>query len=203
MAKWVSKVTSKLLLATTNPGKIAEFQAMLDIPGLKLLELSKVFNQVPEIEETGNTFRDNALIKARGYALLSNLSTVADDSGLEVLALDNKPGVISARYAEGSDKDRCLKLLKELKDDPDRRARFITTVCYFDPLNSERYFFNGTLNGKIATQILGNNGFGYDSVFIPAGFDMTLAQLGSIVKNQISHRHQAMIKLKEFLVARL
>lgn len=190
-----------ILFATQNKHKQAEISQLLADSPLKV-----VFPQdVPEVmdlevEETGASFEENALLKARAFGQETNLLTAAEDTGLEVLALDGKPGVHSKRFFPGTDHDRNQELLRQLQPAPDRSARFVTVICVFDPKLSEHTFFEGVVTGKISETPQGDQGFGYDPVFIPDGYDQTFAELGQEVKNSISHRRRALIKLHTFLL---
>jgi XTP/dITP diphosphohydrolase len=185
----------RVVLATGNPGKLRQFSELLAASGLTLLRQSDFGIEPPP--ETGQTFLDNALIKARNAARLAGLGAIADDSGIEVDALDGRPGLYSARYArEGaSDQENLDKLLVELKDvaAPRRSARYRSVIVYLrhaddpQPLVGE-----GVWEGSIALLPRGSGGFGYDPVFIPAGADRTAAELSAEARNQLSHRGQAL-----------
>lgn len=191
----------KLLVATNNSGKLQEIKELLADLGAEIVsplnipQLRKL-----KVKETGSTFRENALLKAQAYADLSGLTTISDDSGLEVEALDGKPGVKSARFSPGSDHDRNLKLLSLMKGIKNRKARFVAVVCYFDSQKKSTHYFQGKIEGKISLAEKGSGGFGYDSIFIPQGYNKTFAELGSEVKNKLSHRAGALKKLKKFLL---
>lgn len=200
-----------ILLASANLGKIREIKAILTDSGLDLLsiidadDLAKFGIKIPadfEVLEIGQTFRENALLKARAYAQLSNLPCIADDSGLEVEALSGFPSVYSNRWFQGSAKERNLALLEKMQKQQNRQARFRTVICFFNPQLEEAKFFNGEIKGRIASAIRGNKmeGFGYDPIFIPEGYEQSFAELGNKVKNEISHRRQALLKLNQFLV---
>jgi XTP/dITP diphosphohydrolase len=195
----------KILVASTNPGKIAELRAMLgsEIDWLGLAD----FEGVGEIEEDGATFAENARRKAIGYAQATGVWTIADDSGLVVDALGGEPGVKSARFSGEKDADRKLldhknmtKVLKLLKDVPGekRTARFVCHLCLASP---ERILAEteGTLEGFISEEEAGENGFGYDPIFFVPGLNKTVAQLMREEKNAISHRGNAIRKLKPLL----
>ncbi|MCB0758285.1 MAG: RdgB/HAM1 family non-canonical purine NTP pyrophosphatase, partial [Flavobacteriales bacterium] len=155
-----------------------------------------------DLPETGDTFTANALQKARFAFEHTGLSCIADDSGLEVTALNGAPGVHSARYA-GEPKDdvaNMVKLLRELKGVEDRRARFRTVIALID--GSGEHVFEGEVRGTITTEPRGTNGFGYDPVFLPEMSDLTFAELDAKMKNAISHRGQAVWKLARFLAER-
>jgi XTP/dITP diphosphohydrolase len=195
----------KILVATTNSGKLAEISAMLDL-NIEWLSLSD-FPDTQEIKEDGKTFAENARKKAIGYAKQTNLWTIADDSGLVVDALDGRPGVTSARFSGEKEKNRQLldcknmqKVLTLLKDVPKekRTARFVCSLCLACP---EKVLIEteGKLEGFIAEKEAGANGFGYDPVFYLPQLNKTVAQLISSEKNAISHRGQAVKKLKPLL----
>lgn len=180
---------TRLVLATGNPGKAAELSALL--PGL---ELTAVPLDTPE--ETGGTYAENALIKARAAARATGLAALADDSGLEVRALDWGPGLHSARVAPGQ--DRSSWLLERMRDTDDRSARFVAALAVAWP-DGRELVREGLCQGTIARAPSGDEGFGYDPVFVPLGFDRTFAELSSEVKNSISHRAAAARALLEAL----
>lgn len=193
---------SKLILATQNKGKIAEFERLLadHASEIQVLGLSD-FPDMPDVIESGNTLSENAFLKARAIANFAKLPALADDSGLFVDYLNGRPGVYSARYGgyKGSNaKERDLinigKLLTELKDAPTgkRGAQFKCVVAFVNPFNSFEHEEIGELPGEISLQPAGSDGFGYDPIFTPKNFDQTLAQLGAGVKDRISHRGQAL-----------
>jgi XTP/dITP diphosphohydrolase len=186
-------MTRKLLVATHNPGKVREYREILAGLPLEVTYLDAE-GITEEVDETGATFAENAILKATAYARLSGLLTWADDSGLEVDALGGAPGVYSARYAGpgASDADRYRKLLNALADVPwDRRtARFRCTVALAMPEGDVRTA-DGACEGVIAFGPAGSNGFGYDPVFYMPERDATMAQLDAEVKNVISHRGRA------------
>jgi len=195
----------KLLIATHNPGKIREYQTLLaDLP-LTVTSL-KAEGITEDVEETGATFAENACLKAESYARMTGLWTWADDSGLEVDALDGRPGVYSARYAGlgATDQDRYQKLLQELHQRPDapRTARFRCVVAIAMP-SKETATVEGTVEGLITDQPKGENGFGYDPVFLLPDQGVTMAELPAEIKNEISHRGQAAQKAKQLLLERL
>jgi XTP/dITP diphosphohydrolase len=185
-----------IVLASNNGGKINEIQALLT--GHTILPQSHF--TISEAEETGLTFVENAIIKARHAARLSDLPTIADDSGLIVDALNGAPGVISARYAGVgcSDADNNAKLLRELAEIPDtqRQARFVCVMVFMQHTNDPfPLIAQGVWEGSIARQVSGQNGFGYDPVFWLTEQNCTSAQLPSDVKNLFSHRGQAVRQL--------
>lgn len=191
---------NKLLLCTGNPGKVAELRAML-LSDMQLVGLAEAGLPL-DLPETGDSFTANALQKARFAFERTGLTCIADDSGLEVNALDGAPGVYSARYA-GEAKDAAAnmaKLLREMEGLEDRSARFRTVVALIDA--SGEYTFEGEVRGVITTEPRGTNGFGYDPVFLPEMSDLTFAELDGKMKNAISHRGQAVWKLVRFLSER-
>ncbi len=182
----------KLVLATRNKHKLEEIKAIFNFEGL---EISSAFDypEIPETVEDGKTFESNAGKKAIEIATALKCWALADDSGLEVLALNNAPGVYSARYSgEGAtDAKNNEKLLKELSGVEDRSAAFRTVIALSDPDGNVR-FVSGRCCGKILTEMRGDAGFGYDPLFVPDGYTETFAELGSVEKNKISHRALAL-----------
>lgn len=191
----------KLLIATRNRGKLREYKALLAGLELELVDMDAAGITL-EVEETGATFEENAVLKARTYAQASGLLTLADDSGLEVDALGGEPGVHSARYdgRGGSDEDRYRLLLHCLEGVPaeERGARFRCVVAIATP-EGEVYTAEGTCEGRIALQSRGSHGFGYDPVFFVPEYGCTMAQLPPEVKNRISHRARAAEGAREIL----
>jgi len=192
----------KLLIATRNKGKFPEFVSLLEGVNFELLNLNDV--GIPrefDIDESASTFEGNAILKAMIYGRKTNLLTIADDSGLEVDALDGRPGVLSARYAPGSDVDRYRKLLAELKEVPEekRTARFKAVIAIYDPENDRVRTCEGVSEGRIAFEPKGENGFGYDPVFIVPKFGKTEAEITLEEKNSISHRGKALRLAREIL----
>lgn len=186
----MTPIVSTLLVASTNQGKIFEFQTLLhDIP-YRIVGLSEAGIQF-EVEETGATFEENALIKARAYAQASGLLTLADDSGLCVDALGGAPGLFSARYGPDPS-SRIARLLHALREVPDaqRTARFTCVIAIAGP-DREAQTFEGVCEGRIAWEPRGNNGFGYDPMFYFDAYGQTMAELPLDVKNQVSHRSRA------------
>ena len=191
-----------LLVATRNLGKLEELlQLLSDLP-FDLFGLER-FPDVEEIPESGQSFIENASLKAVGYATQTRLPTLADDSGLEVDALGGGPGVFSARYAgeQASDIERTTKLLTELSSvaSSKRSARFVSAVAI---ASSDGQILNvsvGTCDGHIGFAPRGHAGFGYDPIFIPIGYEQTFAELKPEIKNQISHRARALLGAREFL----
>lgn len=196
------KNLSEILVATNNRGKIREFAELLtDLP-IRFHSLAE-FPNVREVEETGATFEENAALKATGYARQTGLWTLADDSGLEVVALGGAPGVFSARFGGAglTDAERTEKLLFELEKtgDKEKKARFICVIVFSNPNGEIYYRAKGVCDGRIAANPLGANGFGYDPVFIPDGFNQTFGELPNEVKRKISHRARAVSEITRFL----
>jgi XTP/dITP diphosphohydrolase len=190
-----------LLVATTNAGKLREIAAILAGVPLELLTLRDVA-PVPEPEETGTTFAENARLKARYYSEATGLPSVADDSGLEITALDNAPGVHSARW-HGSDyavKFRVIRDLLQARGASGSPARF---VCHVAVALSDEILFEaeGIVEGAIAAEPRGENGFGYDPIFFYPPLGRTLAELDSIEKSAVSHRGKAFTALRNHLLA--
>lgn len=190
----------EILIGTRNEGKIREIIEALALPGLELLDLRN-FPEIGDIEETGLTFAENAALKACHYAMNSNVKALADDSGLEVDALNGRPGIYSARYAGvgASSQDRIKKLLAELEGSEDRAAQFRASMALADPKGRIIFEADGICRGRIAMMPSGEGGFGYDPVFIPDGFEATFAELSTEIKQKISHRAIALEKIINFL----
>jgi XTP/dITP diphosphohydrolase len=191
-----------ILIATRNPGKVKEITVILEDSGWSFCSLQE-FESVETPEENGETYSDNAILKARHYAAATGMHALADDSGLEVDALGGAPGVFSARYAgeNASDAIRRKLLLSELAkiDAKDRRARFVAVVAIARPDGTILNLSEGICEGIITSVPRGTGGFGYDPLFIPDGYDQTFAELPENIKNSISHRAQALMKTNAFL----
>ena len=185
----------EMWLATNNNSKLKEFKKLLS--GSVLIKCNRKF-VLPE--ETGKTFIENADIKAKALFAHSKTWTMADDSGLVIKSLNNRPGVYSRRFAgeNATDKDNINKVLDELKGVDDRSAYFITVISLIEP-SGEIHHFEGRLEGNIAFSSKGKFGFGYDPIFIPIGRDKTLAQMESSEKNNLSHRYKAARKLRQVI----
>lgn len=183
----------KLILASNNAHKLSEFEEILADTGIKVIsQRAAGFNF--EAEETGDTFEENAFIKAEAAMKASGHPSISDDSGLEVDALDGAPGVHSARYTgndSDSDADRCERLMQNMEGVEHRTARFVSSICSVFP-NGDVLRARGTCEGYIASFMRGENGFGYDSMFIPQGFNQTMAEIAPEEKNKISHRGRAL-----------
>lgn len=193
---------NRLVIATGNQGKVLEIKEMLAGISVELKSLSD-FDHLPEVDETGSTFAENAAIKAKAYAELTESKVLADDSGLEVPSLGGAPGIYSARFAgEGaSDAENTAKLLKKLEnaDGNERRACFVCEMAIAEPSGKILFSANGALWGTVTRKAFGINGFGYDPIFVPDGFSQTLGQLAPEIKNKISHRSVALRQIIYFL----
>ena len=190
-----------IVFATNNSHKLDEIRAILGSQ-FEVLSLKDIDCHV-DIPETANTLEGNAIQKARYIVEHYGYDCFADDTGLEVHALDGEPGVHSARYADGTDHDseaNMQKLLSRLQDKADRRAQFRTVICLARRNDVADYtLFEGIVRGTIATEKQGNSGFGYDPIFIPEGYNESFAALGDDIKNRISHRARAVAKLADYL----
>jgi XTP/dITP diphosphohydrolase len=192
----------KILLASGNSHKIREFKEIFrdEFGGrVEIVNPLESLAETPDVLEDGSNFIENAFKKAEVYHKSTGMTVLADDSGLEVEALDGKPGIHSARYAggHGDDKANRIKLLTDLVDKENRKANFTAVLCLYD--GEEKLFFEGKCFGKIIDEERGRGGFGYDPVFVPEGYDKTFAELPEDVKNRISHRALAVQKLVEYL----
>ena len=193
----------KLVLATKNSGKVVEFRRILEELGATNLEVLGLdsFPEIGDIEETGKTFEENSLLKARTISKLTGLPALADDSGICVDALGGAPGLYSARYSGNGDAANNAKLLEALKDIPDseRTAYFICVAAYVRPDGFE-HIEEGRFYGKIAHQVVGSGGFGYDPLFVPDGLNCTSAELSAAEKDAISHRGKAMRAIAPYII---
>jgi XTP/dITP diphosphohydrolase len=188
----------KVVIATGNEGKLAEFKKLAaNAEGLELIMLPEGFS----VEETGKTFYENALLKARAAAEISGITAVGDDSGLVVEALNGRPGIHSSRYCQGTDEDRRNKLLEELKAVPDgqRHATFVCNMVMCAPDGSVLFSVVRCWLGRIGLSPRGSNGFGYDPIFYLQNKDQTAAELSPDEKNRCSHRGQAFREVIAFL----
>lgn len=197
-----------ILLATNNPHKAEEIQSILaDLEGITVRTPSELARPIPDPEEDGRSLEENAWIKAYEIYQATGLPVIADDTGLEVYALDGAPGVFSARYAspDATYRENCEELLSRLSgiDDADRSARFRTVICYVDDVRT--LFAEGVVEGTITAEYRGEGGFGYDPLFQPAKHHQTFAEMSPEEKNGISHRARALNNLRlvfeEYLVA--
>lgn len=194
----------KLLIATRSKGKFPEIISALNGLSFEFLNLNDV-SELPsnfEVEEPATTFEGNAIIKAMTLGKKTGLLTLSEDAGLEVDALNGKPGVYTARYAPGTDEDKYRKLLGELQGTPEekRTARFRAVIAIYDPNNDKVRTCDGIYEGKIALEPIGNNGFGYDPIFYNSELGKTNAQMTMEEKNKVSHRGKALRKAKDILL---
>lgn len=190
----------EFIIATNNQKKLKELSAILSKLNIKAKSLKEAGINV-EIEETGRTFEENAIIKAREICKISGRPTVSDDSGLCVEALNNEPGVYSARYGGEkckNDIDRYMLLLMNMENIENRKAKFVSCVACVFP-DGRSFTVKGECEGEILYSPKGENGFGYDPVFYIKEYNMTLAELDSEIKNTISHRAKALLKFSEEL----
>jgi XTP/dITP diphosphohydrolase len=185
----------KLLVATRNKHKLEEIRQLFSVPGLTMLAADEVHGIPADVVEDADTFEGNALKKARELGMASGLWTLADDSGLEVDALNNAPGVYSARFAGEpcSYTANNTKLLRELNGISNRRARFRCVIALHAP-DGRAWTVEGRCEGWICEASHGTNGFGYDPLFVPDGYSQTFAELDTITKNSLSHRGHALRK---------
>lgn len=199
----------QILLATTNEGKVRELRNLLEGLNVEVLSLRDMDSKF-EVVEDRNTFVENALKKAKEYSLYYNIPAIADDSGLVIEALDGMPGVYSARFYEvefggivedsskKADQKNIEKVLRLMEGVENRSGKFVSSVVFYSP-QGWGLFAEGECRGKIAEKPAGDKGFGYDPIFIPEGYNITMAQLDLKEKNRISHRGKAFAKLVEQL----
>ena len=199
----------KILVATTNEGKLKEFRELFKNLDIEILSL-KDFHEKPVVVEDRETFLENAIKKAKEYAEFFKIPVIAEDAGLEIEALDNFPGVFSARFfaldiyggeeriQENPDLANIMKVLRLMKDKTNRKARFVSNLVFYI-FEDYGLWTEGYCYGEIATEPRGEKGFGYDPIFIPEGYDKTMAELSPEEKNKISHRGKAAKKLIEKL----
>lgn len=193
-----------VVVATANQGKINEIRDIMQVFGIQVISRDEA--GVPadlEIAETGDTFEENSMIKAKAIMELTGMPTIADDSGLCVDFLDGAPGVYSSRFSgiDGDDEKNNEKLLELMKDakEEERTGRFVSVVTFVEP-SREEITARGTVEGKLAYECRGVNGFGYDPLFIPQGFDKTFGELDPALKNKLSHRAKALENLKKIFL---
>jgi len=197
----------ELVIATTNKGKLREINELLKDLDIKVKGLAE-FPGCPDVVEDGTTFRENALKKARALAMFTGTLTLADDSGLEVDALDGEPGIHSARFSgpDADDTKNNKKLLRLLNDTPDegRGCRFVCVLALVGPEGSgvREKVITGVVRGRVAREPAGPHGFGYDPLFFYTRAGMTFAEMGPDAKNKVSHRGRALMKLREYLKGR-
>lgn len=198
----------KLLFASNNRHKTEEIKNIIFEnfnDKIEIVSPSSILINFNEPFENGLTFKENSLIKAKEYYKLSYLTCIADDSGLEIDSINGMPGVHSARFAgepsdDAQNRTKVLEMMKNIEDEK-RTARFKTVLCYFN--KDTELYFEGICNGKITEYEMGTNGFGYDSIFIPEGYDITFAQMVQSKKNKISHRSIALDKFMKYLDSKI
>lgn len=188
------KMEKELLIATSNKGKVREIEELFRSAAVRFRSL-RAFPFIEDVPETGSTFEENAVLKARGYAMQTGLLALADDSGLEIAALNNAPGILSARYGGdeiGFDQKMSMLLREmELAEDRSRDARFVCSMALANGNGDILLTSTGICEGQIADTPRGNGGFGYDPMFVPNGYDKTFGELANTVKREISHRARA------------
>ncbi len=185
-----------IVVATGNQHKVNEYRELMADQKVELRSLAD-YPDFPEVEENGATFRENAAIKALAACKYCDVPAFADDSGVEIEALNGAPGIFSARYAP-TDKERIARVLRELEGKDNRRARFVCAIAI--AANGEVIeTFEGVVEGTLLTEPRGTDGFGYDPLFVPDGYDQTFAEMDGALKNKISHRARAFAKALEFV----
>ena len=191
--------TLEIVIATNNPNKVEEYRQMFaSISNIKLFSL-KDENIHIEIEENGKTFKENSLIKAEAISKFTNKFVLADDSGLEIEALDNFPGIYSARFMEGKPyKEKWAAIFEMLKNKENKNAQFHCAITFITP-TKEKYVFEGIEKGYITEKIEGENGFGYDPIFFSNSLNKTFGNATEEEKNAVSHRGKAFSQLLEFI----
>ncbi|GAB2552396.1 XTP/dITP diphosphatase [Gracilibacillus alcaliphilus] len=192
----------QLIIATKNQGKMQDFKRLFEPHGIKVSSLLDLSEPIEDVEETGATFEENAALKAEVICERLQIPVIADDSGIEIDALNGEPGVYSARYA-GTDKDdqaNIEKVLDKMKTVPpsERTARFVCVLAVAQP-GQATIFKRGECEGTIADQPTGTNGFGYDPIFYPVDSSLTMAEMTPEQKNEISHRRKALDQLKNWV----
>ena len=189
----------EILVATNNKHKLQEIRSILSPHKITVYGMNDLNISSPDIEENGNSYFENALLKAKALQKLTTMPIIADDSGLEILALNNKPGLYSARFAsENGGHQNAMKLLLEELNDKDRNAQFVCDIVLVN-IENKPLVFEGVVKGKIADCPEGNNGFGYDPIFICDELNKNFALLTEQEKNSVSHRAKALKKLLTYL----
>lgn len=189
----------KIIISTGNKDKVKEIREILGTDSYEILDKNEAGYEAIEFEETGETLEENAILKARGLWNFTKSKVIADDTGLFVESLDDSPGIFSARYSgeNATDKKNRAKLLKEMRNKKNRKAKFITVIALIDEEGNEK-IFKGECSGKILEEEKGNFGFGYDSIFVPDGYVKTFGELTNEEKAKISHRSKALEELKKY-----
>ena len=185
----------KIVLASSNKGKIQEFNFLFKNSGYELIAFSE-FSDI-EIPETGNSYEENAFLKAKKAFEISGLPVLADDSGLEVRSLNNEPGIFSARYSGVNVKDESnnKKLLRKLKNIPNRNAKYVSVLVFYDPKKEIEIYTYGELKGSIGTKEKGTHGFGYDPLFNIKNTNITMAEISFEERMKVSHRAESTLKM--------
>ena len=189
-----------IIIASKNQGKIREFKKILEPMGYNVISQKEAGINI-EVDETGTTFRENSELKARAIYEITHKAVLADDSGIEIEYLNGEPGIYSARYmglSTDEEKRKCVLNKLDGVEESKRGARFVCCICYINE-NGEEKFAEGYWKGKISTEERGENGFGYDPIFIPEGLTITSAEMLPEEKNVVSHRAKALNKLLELL----
>jgi len=189
----------KIVLASGNRNKYREMKEVFEPIGVELL-YGGDFETVLDVDETGNSYEENAILKASAWSKALVMPALSDDSGLEVFALGGAPGINSARAVEGTDQDRTNWLLSKMENIKDRRASFVSCIAVVFPHMKEPLVYEGRCSGTLAPRPSGSGGFGYDPIFIPDGYDKTFSELGDYVKTKISHRALAIKGIAEMLI---
>lgn len=193
----------KLILATGNPNKVDEMKKILAEFPIEVLSKDDIGLKDIDVEEDGTTFEENSIKKAKAISEFTNYMVLSDDSGLSVDSLNGGPGVYSKRYGgeEGNSHKNNLKLLKEMKniDTPNRGAKFVSVIALITE-DKRVITVRGEVKGQIGYEMKGNNGFGYDPLFIPEGYNNTFGELDEEIKNKISHRARALEEIKKVLI---
>ena len=185
----------KIVLASSNKGKIKEFNFLFKNSNFKIIPFSE-FSDI-EIPETGNSYEENAFLKAKKAFEISRLPVLADDSGLEVESLNNEPGIFSARYSgeDVKDEDNNKKLLRKLKNKPNRKAKYVSVLIFYDPMKKIEIYTYGELKGIIGNKEKGAQGFGYDPLFKIKNTNITMAEISFEERMKVSHRAESTIKM--------
>ena len=194
-------MNTEILLATNNKHKLEEYRQMLAPLGYVIYSISDL-NLNIEVEETGSTYEENAYLKAKKLAELVPFPVISDDSGIEIEALDNKPGLFSSRYMDSFEsKEKCFEeVINKTKEKQNNKAQFVCCICYLKSKDAKPLYFKGYCPGHILEQPEGTNGFGYDPIFFSEEANMPFGTAPSEIKNKFSHRSKALTKLKVFLV---
>src|SRR5690625_1339954 len=191
----------RIYIEKTNKSKLKEYEQMFNQLNIDIVSLYEKYPEAQDVEETGMSFKENAILKAEAYSEAFQINVLADDSGLVIDALNGEPGIYSARYAgpTARDEENIDKVLEKMKNVPDelRSAHFIAVLALAIP-GEKTIFKTGICEGKITYAPKGKDGFGYDPIFIPSNYDQTMAELGDMVKNKISHRYRALLQLKQW-----